>query len=183
MVEVRRVVTGLDDAGKSMIVEDGVHENRTAVPGIDSYVITDLWVTDGPLADNLSRSDAGRRKMRIDPPKGGTVFRVAELPPDSTWVEEKLATLRNSAFHDWRGADVSYDDPRMHQTATVDYIFVARGEVWAVLEEGETRLRAGDCLIQRGTCHAWHNRTDEPCLMICTLVSATPLEAKTGVGR
>jgi len=52
--------------------------------------------------------------------------------------------------------------PGMHKTRTVDYCIVFSGEIWAVLDEGEVLLRAGDCLVQRGTHHAWSNRTDEP---------------------
>jgi uncharacterized cupin superfamily protein len=47
----------------------------------------------------------------------------------------------------------------MHRTETVDYAIVLEGEIWAVMDEGETLLRAGDVLIQRGTNHAWANRS------------------------
>jgi hypothetical protein len=41
------------------------------------------------------------------------------------------------------------------------------------MDEGETRLEAGDCLVQRATNHAWSNRSDEPCLVAFILVSTT----------
>ncbi len=63
----------------------------------------------------------------------------------------------------------------MHKTCTVDYCIVLSGEIWAVLDEGEVLLRAGDCLVQRGTHHAWSNRTDEPCTIAFVLVAAKPL--------
>jgi uncharacterized cupin superfamily protein len=49
----------------------------------------------------------------------------------------------------------------MHATDTVDYAIVLEGEIWSVMDEGETLLRAGDVLIQRGTNHAWANRSDK----------------------
>ena len=49
----------------------------------------------------------------------------------------------------------------MHRTETVDYAIVLEGEIWAVMDEGETLLRAGDVLVQRGTNHAWANRSSK----------------------
>jgi hypothetical protein len=60
----------------------------------------------------------------------------------------------------------------------VDYALVLSGEIWALMDEGETLLRAGDTLVQRGTNHAWSNRGDQPCLVAFILVSATGLGAK-----
>jgi quercetin dioxygenase-like cupin family protein len=65
--------------------------------------------------------------------------------------------------------------PAMHKTATVDYAIVLSGEIWALLDEGETLLRAGDVLVQRGTNHAWSNRSAAPCLVAFILVSASPV--------
>ena len=64
--------------------------------------------------------------------------------------------------------------PGMHKTDTVDYAIVLSGEIYAVMDEGEVLLRAGDCLIQRGTSHAWSNRTQEPCVIAFVLVAAKP---------
>jgi uncharacterized cupin superfamily protein len=49
----------------------------------------------------------------------------------------------------------------MHRTDTVDYAILLEGEIWAVMDEGETLMRAGDVLIQRGTNHAWANRSNK----------------------
>jgi quercetin dioxygenase-like cupin family protein len=63
----------------------------------------------------------------------------------------------------------------MHKTATVDYAVVVKGEIYAVMETGETLLRQGDVLVQRGTNHSWSVRGAEPCLVAFILVSAKPL--------
>jgi len=63
----------------------------------------------------------------------------------------------------------------MHKTATVDYALVLEGEIVAVMDVGETVMRAGDALIQRGTNHSWANRSDKPCRMAFILVDAEPL--------
>ena len=63
----------------------------------------------------------------------------------------------------------------MHRTSTVDYAIVLKGEIHAVMEKGETLLRAGDILVQRGTNHSWSVRGNEPCMVAFVLVNAKPL--------
>ena len=70
----------------------------------------------------------------------------------------------------------SAKDPGFHATDTVDYAICLEGEIWAVLDEGETLMRAGDVLIQRGTYHAWSNRSGRVCRMAFVLVDAEPLK-------
>ena len=64
----------------------------------------------------------------------------------------------------------------MHKTATVDYIIVIKGEIWAIMDKGETLLKPGDVLVQRGTNHSWSVRGDEPCVIAAVLVSAEPVK-------
>jgi uncharacterized cupin superfamily protein len=65
--------------------------------------------------------------------------------------------------------------PGMHKTSTVDYALVLDGEIWALMDEGEVLVRAGDSLVQRGTNHAWSNRSDRPCRVAFILVNADPV--------
>jgi uncharacterized cupin superfamily protein len=58
----------------------------------------------------------------------------------------------------------------MHVTSSVDYAIMLEGEIWAVMDEGETLLRAGDVLIQRGTNHAWSNRSGKTARMAFVLI-------------
>ncbi len=111
--------------------------------------------------------------MVLEPPAGGTIFRVVEFPPDKAAADFDRKTAFSSM-----GADHAMDPdasrhPGMHKTATVDYAIVLSGEIWALMDEGETRLETGDCLVQRGTNHAWSNRSDQPCLVAFILVSVT----------
>ena len=53
--------------------------------------------------------------------------------------------------------------------------FAASGEIWAVLDTGEVKMSAGDVLIQRGTGHAWSNRSDAPCRIAFVLIGAKPV--------
>jgi uncharacterized cupin superfamily protein len=55
----------------------------------------------------------------------------------------------------------------------VDYALVLEGEIVALMDEGEKLMRAGDVLIQRGTMHAWANRSGRPVKMAFILVDAS----------
>jgi naringenin degradation protein FdeH len=174
--QVRRVVTGHNAAGRSIFISDGATPHvfsRTK----GSAVVHELWETAGTPADNRGNDDAIKRGHRLPPPKNGSVFRVIEYPPDSERLaaiahEEKLpddgsgraaASDRNSPRH-----------PGFHKTATIDYAIVLSGEIYAMMDEGEVLLRAGDVLIQRGTNHAWSNRTSENAVVAFVLIDAEP---------
>ena len=59
----------------------------------------------------------------------------------------------------------------MHRTESIDYGIVLKGEVWLVLDDGsETRLGPGHVVIQRGTDHAWENRSRRPVRIVFVLV-------------
>ena len=64
----------------------------------------------------------------------------------------------------------------MHRTRSIDYAIVLSGEIWAVMDEGETKMVSGDMLIQRGTNHAWANRSNAPCVVAFVLIDAKPLD-------
>ena len=65
--------------------------------------------------------------------------------------------------------------PMMHRTKSIDYAIVLSGEIWAVMDVGETKMRAGDVLIQRGTNHAWANRSNRPARVAFVLIDAKPV--------
>jgi hypothetical protein len=65
--------------------------------------------------------------------------------------------------------------PGFHKTDTIDYAIVLSGEIWAMMDEGETLLKQGDVLVQRGTNHAWSNRTNEPAILAFVLIDADPV--------
>ena len=60
----------------------------------------------------------------------------------------------------------------MHKTKTIDYIIILSGEIYLILDETETLLKAGDVVIQRGTEHAWSNRSKTICRAIAVLIDA-----------
>jgi hypothetical protein len=175
---VRRVVTGHDAAGKSIFIMDGMTPHVfSRAPG--SAIVNELWETTRTPADNSGHDDAIRRGHRLPPPKSGSVFRVIEYPPD----KERISALEQERAQpdDGTGSAQARDrnNPRhlgFHRTDTVDYAIVLSGEIYALMDDGEVLLKAGDVLIQRGTNHAWSNRTDEPAFVAFVLIDADPIE-------
>lgn len=174
--QIRRVVTGHNAVGKSIFVSDGPTPHvfsRTK----GSAVVHELWETARTPADNRGNADAIARSHRLPPPPNGSVFRVIEYPPDS----ERLAAIaREHALPDDSGRAEATDrnnprHPGFHKTATVDYAIVLSGEIYAMMDEGEVLLKAGDVLVQRGTNHAWSNRTAAPAVIAFVLIDAEPV--------
>jgi len=168
----RRVVTGHNAQGRSFILIDGDSPHDYVLEKAGGLHLTELWETRSSPADNSGAIDAAEHERRIQPKGGGTVFRIIEYPPDSI----RLKTIRPEEHFSSmgaQGADASRrPHPGMHKTDTIDYVIVLSGEIYAVMDEGEVLLRPGDCFVQRGTNHAWSNRTEEPCVMAFVLVAA-----------
>jgi len=172
---VRRVLTGHDSAGKSTILADGHATNVKEMASMPGLALTDLWETSGAPATNDGHKDAAARPVRLEPPKNGTILRVVEFPPDAQWRSSANARAGFKSIGAAHVTDKHSADPMMHKTATVDYAIVLRGEIHAVMDKGETLLRAGDILVQRGTNHSWSVRGPEPAIVCFVLVSAKPL--------
>jgi mannose-6-phosphate isomerase-like protein (cupin superfamily) len=174
----RLVITGNNDKGKSVIVSDDDSRRMRVFERYGGSAVTDLWMTTSMPADNERIEDPGSRDFTIEPPSRGTVFRVIEYPPDTV----RLANMdREAAFREMGASHAMVKEdarhPGMHRTDTLDYVVILSGEIYAVMDEDEVLLKAGDCLIQRGTNHAWSNRTDQPCRIAFVLIDALPISA------
>ena len=172
---VRRVLTGHDAEGRSTFVADGEAPNVKEMASMPGLALTDLWETTGAPASNAGEKDAAARPVRLEPPRNGTILRIVEFPPDSAWRESADAKAAFKSIGAGHAKDKASSDPMMHKTSTVDYIIVLKGEIYAIMETGETLRRAGDILVQRGTNHSWSVRGNEPCIVAAILVSAKPV--------
>ena len=167
-------MTGHDALGRAVVLFDGESPHRFVLEKAGGLRLTEIWETRSSPADDSGSNDAGDHERRIEPVAGGSVFRVIEYPPDSV----RLKTLVPETFFRSMGAQpadaATRRHPGMHKTDTIDYCVVLSGEIWAVFDASEVLLRAGDVLVQRGTQHAWSNRTDEPCVIAFVLIAAKP---------
>jgi hypothetical protein len=171
----RRVVTGHDKAGKSIFIADGLAPNVLEMASMPGVALTDLWRTGSAPASNAGNKDAATGKIKLEPPADGTILRIVEFPPDRMWRKSADARKAFASIGASGAPDHSSDGAMMHATASVDYIIVLEGEIYAVLDKGETLLKRGDILIQRGTNHSWSVRGNKPCLVAAVLVGATPV--------
>ncbi len=168
----RRIVTGHTDDGRSIVLlDDGPGRTTEAEAGI----LYELWATDcSPAPITRDAPDPSGRPIQIEPLPYGTVIRVCDFAPDRSsgeanveggW-ETDFAAIGSPAASSWRPGL----HPGMHRTETVDYGIVLEGEVDLVLEEGEVHLTVGDVVVQRGTSHAWVNRSGRLARMAFVLV-------------
>ena len=139
----RRIVTGHDAAGRSVVLSDGPtprnHENEFAI-------FHELWNTRAMPAPVASTEREPTERPLVTPPDpNGTIVRITVIKAG--------------------------ERSPMHRTQTIDYGIVLEGEIWLVLDDGsQTRLGPGDVAIQRGTDHAWENRSDRPARIVFVLV-------------
>jgi mannose-6-phosphate isomerase-like protein (cupin superfamily) len=181
IVRYRRIVTGHNAQGQSIILSDTTSPHIMPIMDQPNFAVTDFWKTAETPADNGAGTaqDPCRVPVQVAPPSGGSVFRVVQFPPDKDWAA-KAAAMGGSVAIDETAKAAHAGGPvrhaHMHRTRSLDYAIVLSGEIWAVMDEGETKLAAGDVLIQRGTNHAWANRSNAPCLVAFVLIDALPLD-------
>jgi quercetin dioxygenase-like cupin family protein len=151
---IRRVVTGHDASNVAKVLIDAPATNAKFPQA--GLVSTMMWCTDGAPAKmpvGEQAEDMGARILGTAPPAKGTRFAVIDFPPGN--------------------------HPHMHRTETVDYVIVIEGEIEMDMDDSTVKLRQGDIMIQRGTNHAWANRSDKRARVAFVLVDAEPL----GIGK
>lgn len=170
---VRRIVTGHDAQGQSCFVDDGASPAQKTVPERPGYRVTNLWRTGAGAG--VDDADSIAQHQGVLPPAGGTVLRIIEWPPepqDPVQARERLQATFKALYPDADHAPQPGQHPGMHRTRTVDYAIVLEGEITAIMDRGETVMRAGDVLVQRGTNHAWANRSGRPAKVAFVLIDA-----------
>ena len=151
---IRRVVTGHDASRVAKVLVDAPATNAK-YPG-SGLVSTLIWSTDSapariPVGEDIE--DWGARILGSAPPPKGTRFAVIDFPPGN--------------------------HSHMHRTETVDYVIVIEGDIEMDMDNSTVKLKQGDLMVQRGTNHAWANRSNKRARVALVLVDAEPL----GIGN
>lgn len=173
-MDIRCVVTGQNQAGKSVIMRQMPVQPITLslLPG---YQFHRLWGSDAIAT--LPCDGAAPPHPNYFPAKNGFRFGFFVIPPDQKLNLEQLGSA--AAVEELQSKlpgmleVLELDHPGMHTTDTVDFDVVVSGEAVLELDDGaEVILKAGDCVVQNGTRHAWHNRTSQDCVVAVTLIGA-----------
>ena len=190
---IRRLVTGDNDLGKSIVKWDGPSPSFVGAPGTNMAARTwnDLWVWESvPAPLGLDRDDG---KLHYDfpgPLMGGHLRvvqsrgRTADYDPNT---DEKIVPTHEPKMRPagrvWdRGGRNAYTSD-MHKTQTIDYAFILEGERTLVLDDGEVKWSPGDIVIQVGAWHQWTSRTQNAIVtydMIAAHFSDGPLDVAKG---
>lgn len=170
----KRVVTGHDDQGQAVVALQGAPAQSIAIKAVPGTVFHELWRTTQCPAHLDNAADPVTGPLQLSPPPAGSLIRVVDIPPDS--VQNQVSAAQAAAAFAEIGqahAGTGTPDSRhrlMHRTQTLDYGIVTEGEVWLVLDDSEVRLQRGDVVVQRGTNHAWSNRTEQMARMVFILL-------------
>lgn len=145
--------------------------------------IKENWVLSGPPRRVVTGLDGDNRScIIIDGPSDGVAWETAEIPVDNSGSADRggtfsfqFATGGTKFFIAELPPGEGLFGPGMHASNTIDYIAILRGEVVLVLETGETLLKAGDLVVDRGVLHGWRCDGPDPVSMAIVMVDAAPV--------
>ena len=174
---VRRIVV-IDENEKSKAIADGPSPDVRTDPARPGFASTRIWVTDRTPAKIKGVRETLDRPHTLEPPAGGSVCRVVTFPPDAGF-EGKVGATEVQAYFAAMGSpgastySADAPHPYMQKTRTLDFCLILEGEITLVLDTEEVHLKAGDTVVQRGTNHAWSNRSNQPCVIAFSSHDAT----------
>lgn len=172
----RRIVTGHDNQGRAIIQEDGPPPRVRRIGKDFGPMFYEVWNTRGaPAPIDANSGEPEEDGIILAPPSHGTRIRILDIPPDGDDVNQMSPEQARAHFAEVGAGHASQatsggKHALMHRTETIDYGIVLAGEIVLIMDEGETVVRAGDVVVQRGTNHGWANRTDRVCRIAFILI-------------
>jgi len=167
---IHRVVTGHDADGKAIVASNGPLPTIVELSSIPGMVFHEVWETRGTPAPIDNAADPTVGPLMHSAPRHGTRIRFVDMPPDAEYLVDGEAQMKQlfDEVNDPKGLTRKSDSPHpmMHRSEAVDYGIVLDGEMTLVLDDSAVPLRAGSVVIQRGTNHAWANRSGKVCRML-----------------
>jgi mannose-6-phosphate isomerase-like protein (cupin superfamily) len=180
---VRRIVCIDNDEGISEAISDGPSPDVRTDPARPGFASTRIWVTDRTPARIKGIRETLDKPHTLEPPAGGSVCRVVTFPPDEAF-KGKVGAKEVEAYFRAMGSpgastySAQAPSPYMQKTRTLDFCLVLEGEITLVLDKQEVALKAGDTVVQRGTNHAWSNRSSQPCTIVFSSHDAAYVEGE-----
>jgi hypothetical protein len=169
---MRRVITGEDANGKSLVIVDGPPSGEIGDPNLGG--LFEIWheAVTGEFSRREAR-DLGDAKPILSPAEGKVKVRWFVISPAPEGAPPDLIKqVVRERFADFGAAHELTDQdrhPAMHKTETLDIICLLSGEASLVLDSEERRLKPGNIVIQRGTSHGW-TAHGGPALFLAVLI-------------
>jgi mannose-6-phosphate isomerase-like protein (cupin superfamily) len=163
----RRVVTGHDKDGRSIVVSDELVASIEATGLGETYV---FWSADEtPSFPNDGRDP--RARTLFPPPGGFRFFMITIDPRTPAPAVIEAVDLAETGQLALRGQSHAF-----HETDTIDFEVVLQGEATLTMSSGQqVTLKPGEVVVHNGECHAWSNAGEVPAVLAgCTLGAHRP---------
>ena len=161
---IRRVVTGNDAQGRSKVLFDSAAPNVNANAFKKGTGMTDIWVFHDCPANISGEKDDGNLPFHFEPPPNGGHLRIVQSDArraDYDATKDSFITPphppKKTPGGTWERGNQNLFTTRTHKSETIDYGILLSGERTMILDDGEYHLKAGDCVIQLASWHAWRN--------------------------
>ena len=161
---IRRVVTGNDAQGRSKVLFDSAAPNVNANAFKKGTGMTDIWVFHDCPANISGEKDDGNLPFHFEPPPNGGHLRIVQSDARRADYDATKDTFitpphppKKTPGGTWERGNQNLFTTRTHKSETIDYGILLSGERTMILDDGEYHLKAGDCVIQLASWHAWRN--------------------------
>ncbi len=161
---IRRVVTGNDAQGRSEVLFDSAAPNVNANAFKKGTGMTDIWVFHDCPANISGEKDDGNLPFHFEPPPNGGHLRIVQSDARRADYDATKDTFitpphppKKTPGGTWERGNQNLFTTRTHKSETIDYGILLSGERTMILDDGEYHLKAGDCVIQLASWHAWRN--------------------------
>jgi mannose-6-phosphate isomerase-like protein (cupin superfamily) len=169
-IETHRRVVVVDEGEHSKVIADGPSPDIRLDPARPGYSLSRMWVSGAPPVRLAGLRESLQLANTLEPLPGGSTCYMVTFPPDSAFrgnigskeVEAWFAKIGSPSASTY---STKSSHPYMQKTRTLDFCLVLEGEITLVLDTEEVTLHAGDIVVQRGTNHAWSNRSEQPCVI------------------
>jgi hypothetical protein len=174
---VRRVVVGTNEDGRSVVLSDGPAPHTHDFASLPGQSQTRIWRTPGVPSTTPPSEEPTTDTGPALPGAGGASFLIVQFAPDEVAQAPGFdGAAVGAEFATWASdiaASTDPDEPSLHRTRTLDFAVVLDGEVWLEVDDGvQTRLAAGDTVVQIAGRHGWHNKTSRPATVAVVLTDA-----------
>ena len=164
----RRVVAADREAGKSSLILDAPSPDVRTDPARPGFALQRMWVADSFPAKLVH--ETLHLPHVLVPPRNGSVLNVVTFPSDAEWrgrvgEREVKAYFQSMDAPNASKYSAQAPHPYMQQTCTLDLCIVIEGEIVLVLDTQEVTVKQGEIVVQRGTNHAWSNRSSKPAVV------------------